>query len=202
MTINKEAKGVPTSLYYDLLKRLPHKKADSEIAKEKAVEIANQLRKDTESPFFGKIVIVTSPRRGELSLTNFVRKIAPLVHPKTGKLNLYPVTTQIKIIFNYYKAFEHVFPKLYEPINSIYFQTLGFGALFNAFPTVLDLSLKFYNGFTLKDVIATLKKIDYFDFSDWSKAGSGNQAETQAGADLRAELLARFNDVESGGIRV
>lgn len=40
VTINKEAKGVPTSLYYDLLKHLPPEKKPAEVAKEKAADIA------------------------------------------------------------------------------------------------------------------------------------------------------------------
>ena len=40
VTINKEAKGVPTSLYYDLLKKLPSKKSESEVTKEKVADIA------------------------------------------------------------------------------------------------------------------------------------------------------------------
>ena len=45
VTINREAKGVPTSLYYDLLKQLPVK-SSTDIAKEKAAAIADVLRKD------------------------------------------------------------------------------------------------------------------------------------------------------------
>ena len=43
VTINKEAKGVPTSLYYDLLNRLPHNKTPAEKSKEIATEIARTL---------------------------------------------------------------------------------------------------------------------------------------------------------------
>lgn len=50
VTINKEAKGVPSSLYLDLLKDLPHleKKLSS---KARAADIADSLRSDEKSSF-------------------------------------------------------------------------------------------------------------------------------------------------------
>src|SRR5207302_1636135 len=95
--INKEAKNVPSSLYIDLLKHLPDK-SDTDIAKERSADIANELRKDENSPFFGKIVMIGNPKAGEISLTNFARKIAPLVQRNKGKLSIYSATTQIMTI--------------------------------------------------------------------------------------------------------
>ena len=59
VTINREAKGVPTSLDHDLLPQLPHAKSDSEQSKERASDIGNQLKRDEASPFFNRIVIMT-----------------------------------------------------------------------------------------------------------------------------------------------
>jgi len=194
VVINREAKGVPTSLYYDLLKHLPLK-SESEMAKEIAADIANILRKDENSLFFNRIVI-SAPRKGQLSLTNFVRKISPLVTDKKGKFNIYTRLEQIRILDNYFKAFENVFPKEFFEKRMTFFRTLGFGAVINALPTIFDLSLKHYLGFRIDDIVEVLKKIEYFDFSDWEKMGTGTAAETQAGEDLRFEVLEMFKTTE------
>jgi DGQHR domain-containing protein len=188
--INREAKGVPTSLYYDLLKHLPDKTA-SEMSKERATDIAHNLKKDEEAPFFGKIVSITAPKRGELSLNIFVKKVAPLVSEK-GILNAYSVSEQEKIISNYYKALANVFPKEFKIDNSIFFQTLGFGALFRVLPAFFSICLKNHKGFSVKDATDTFNQISYFDFDDWKKYGTGNAAEIQAGDDLRTELEKSF----------
>jgi len=201
VTINREAKGVPTSLYYDLLKHLPKEKSESEQARERAADLGTQLRLDENSAFAGKIVILGSPRKGELSLNNFVRKISPLVHPAKGKLALYTAMEQKKILDNFYNGLSHAFPSDYDRNDSIFFQTLGFGALFNAFPTIFDLALKHFKGFTVEEIVQILKKIDYFDFEQWRQLGTGNAAETEAGNNLRQELLDSYTEgsMEGGG---
>lgn len=198
VTINKEAKGVPTSLYYDLLKQLPLKKP-AEVAKERSVDIATDLRRDDISPFFGKIVVTTAPKRGELSLTNFVRKVAPLITEGRGFFDSFTHTEQTSIIRNYYVGLQNVFPKQFDKIGSIFFKTIGFGGLINALPKFFSICLREYNGFTVADVTKIFNKIDYFNFDDWSQKGSGNQAEIEAGNDLVAELTKAFEDVPGSG---
>ena len=98
VTINRTAKGVPTSLYLDLLKHLPLTKKPGEIAKDKAADIANALRVDEESPLFNRITIVP-PKPGQtISLTNFVRKVAPLVQtdPVRSPISSYTLPEQKK----------------------------------------------------------------------------------------------------------
>ncbi len=195
--INREGKGVPTSLYYDLLKNLPKTKNDSELAKERAADIATLLKRDEASPFFNRIVVVTSPSRGQISLTNFVRKVAPLVQPNRGKFGIYTELEQRQIIDNYYLAFQQAFPKEYCSENSVFFKTIGFGALMNALPTLFDYTLTSQHGFTVENATAVLKNVDYFDFGAWNKFGTGNAAEIQAGDDLREELRSVFEDAGS-----
>ena len=198
VTINREAKGVPTSLYYDLLKHLPSNTSDSDVAKERAVDIAHALRKNDTSPFYQRIVI-EAPKKGQMSLTNFVRKIAPLVIDKKGKFHTYTLLEQQSIIDNYFRALEHVFSKAFSETDAIFFKTLGFGAAINALPTVFDLSLREFHGFRIEDAVKILKKIDFFDFSAWDKLGTGTAAELQAGEDFRRELLNRFNENPDAG---
>jgi DGQHR domain-containing protein len=194
VTINREAKGVPTSLYYDLLKHLPQPKSSTDYAKERAADLASELKKDETSPFFGKVVVVTSPKRGEISLTNFVRKVSPLVHPEKGKLHTYTAEEQLKILSNFYAGLSHAFPEEFDRHDTVFFQTIGFGGAFNAFPTIFDLCIKHYHTFRVEDIASLLKNVDYFDFSLWRQLGTGNAAEMEAGNNLREELIGALTE--------
>jgi DGQHR domain-containing protein len=187
VTINKEAKGVPTSLYYDLLKHLPAKKKEADWAKLRSVDIKDILNDDAESPFYKRIV-VTSPQRGEMSLTNFVRKVTPLIN-KSGRLNMYSLPDQASIINNYFKSLLHSWPDEFKDSKNTFFKTLGFGAVMNVLPVVLDLCIKHYHGFTVEMVVGVFKHIDYFDFSAWDESGTGSAAEIYAGNELRTEIM-------------
>lgn len=191
ITINREAKNVPTSLYLDLLHHLPNKNA-ADVAKERATDLATQLRKDEGSPFFERIAVVTAPKPGQVSLVNFVRKISLLI-TKNGILNTYTEREQFGILSNYYQGLRNVFSKEYESKDSVFFKTLGFGALWNVFPTVFSLSIKNHKGFTVRDVAAIFKRIDGEDFSSWPQYGTGDQAERNAADDLRAKLIVAFS---------
>ena len=201
VTINREGKNVPTSLYLDLLKTLPFKNP-SDAARERATDIGTGLRRDEGSPFFERIVVTVSPKVGQISLTNFVRKISPLVVPDKGMLSVYTEREQVAVVSNYYTGLRAVFTKEFEKKDSIFFKTLGFGALWNTFPVFFNLALKNQSGFTVKDVAAVFKRIDSFDFSAWAQYGTGNQAEVNAGEDLKTELLIAFNAIEGGSLRV
>jgi len=203
VTINKEAKGVPSSLYYDLLKHIPNKKP-AEMAKERAADIATDLKRDEESPFYGKIVITTAPKRGELSLTNFVRKVTSLIYEGKGIFASFTETEQRGIISNYYLGLKNVFPLHFSRSDSIFFQTLGFGALMNALPNFFSLCLNHFSGFTVEDTTKAFKEVSHFDFDDWYKKGTGNAVEIEAGNDLTTELTRAFetHDDKSGALRL
>lgn len=193
VTINKEAKGVPTSLYYDLLKHLPTK-SPNDRAKERAVDIAKMLRNDEESVFFNRIVAVRSPNKGELSLTTFTKHISSLVFDGKGILSTYNINEQVKIFDNYYKGLKNTFPKYFNENDSVFFKTTGFGALIRVFPSFFSISLKEYQGFTVENISAVLGKVGAFDFDGWKKIGTGNAAEIQAAEDFRQEIEEAFTD--------
>jgi DGQHR domain-containing protein len=202
VTINREAKNVPTSLYLDLLPGLPDKKP-ADAAKERAIDLATQLRRDEESPFYDRIVVTTSPKPGQLSMTNFVRKVSAHVTPDKGILNGFSEREQRAVISNYYSGLREVFPGEFGKKDSVFFRTVGFGALWNAFPTFFSITLKNQQGFAVKDVIATFQKIEGFDFSPWRQYGSGNQAENNAGDDLRTAITIAFDTNDhKGSLRV
>lgn len=187
VTVNKEAKGVPTSLYYDLLKHLPIG-TPSERAKQRSVDIADYLKTNEESPFFGRIVSIKPPKKGELSLTAFTKQLSSLVLENKGFLSTYSLQEQIKIVDNYFKALKNTFPKYYKDPDTIFFKTTGFGALIRVLPTVLSYAIKFKKGFTVANATEILNSIEHFNFEDWKKIGTGNAAEIQAADDLRSEL--------------
>jgi DGQHR domain-containing protein len=120
ITINREARGVPSSLYLDLLKSLPKEKTAAERAKERTTDLARLLNNDEESPFYGKIVVLTSPKRGELSLANFVRKVEPVIR-KGGPLAKFKVDTQTKILSNYFNGITDAYPDETEQNPPIFF---------------------------------------------------------------------------------
>ncbi|WP_346316530.1 DGQHR domain-containing protein [Chitinophaga sp. YIM B06452] len=205
ISINKEAKGVPSSLYLDLLRVLPNQyKSVAEISKERASDIGTELKKDEDSPFYARIVVTTAPKQGEISLTNFVRKVTPLIQPGKGILNAFTQVEQRAIINNYFIGIRNVFNKEYKRTDSIFFQTLGFGGLLNALPSFFSYTLKEYSGFTAADITKVFKKIDYFDFSTWHSKGTGNSAEIEAGNDLVMELtsVTEKENIQIGSIRV
>src|SRR5207245_9727598 len=118
------------------------------------------------------------PKAGQIWLTNFVRKNAPLVTRDKGMLNIYTEREQKAVISNYFKGLRQVFLKEFDKKDSIFFKTVGFGALWNAFPTFFNLAVKNQTGFTVSDVVAVFKRIETFEFTGWAQYGTGNQAET------------------------
>jgi hypothetical protein len=185
-------------LYYDLLKVLPPKKTEKEVLQERAADLAARLKQDETSPFFRRIVTVTSPKQGELSTTNVVRKLYPALRGDGGFLSTFADGERVGIINNYYRAIERVFPEEYRRRNSIFFRTLGFGALMNIFSTVFQLTLTQRGGkFRVADVVAVLEEIADYDFSNWRQMGTGTAAETTAADDLRQALLLRSSRPEA-----
>lgn len=198
VTINKEAKGVPTSLYYDLLNRLPHNKTPAEKAKEIATEIARTLTKDIDSIFYERIIFVRTPKKGELSVNNFVRKVSPLLTENRGTLGTnFTQQNQTKIIENYFTALKIVFPEQFTSRNFRFFGTLGFGAAINSFDTVFSLTRTEFGTFTVEDIVKVLQRADDYNFSTWDQYGTGVSAETAVGNDFKAVINARTREIQN-----
>ena len=191
VTINKEAKGVPSSLYIDLLRHLPKKKTAKELLEERIADISKELTREYDSVFFQRVVSTTSPKVGQISLTNFARRLRPILHPTTGILGTHMFNEQMKIIDNYFLGISTSFPVEFE--KNVFFKTLGFGAVWRAFPVVFSASLREAGGFRSRDAALILSKVSHFDFDGWGKMGTGAAAEVQAGDDLIAELNRALN---------
>jgi DGQHR domain-containing protein len=188
ITINREAKGVPTSLVYDLLSHLPNRKRPGDIATERAAEIANELRHDPKSALYNRIVVTQSPTKGKISITNFVRKIQPHVHPERGVLRVFTLPEQQAIIANYFAALKRVYPDQWGKTDNIFFRTVGFGAMMNMFEEIFTITTTSSGGFTVHDIEATLSGVKHFEFASWEAGGSGNKAEMDAAAEFRTDF--------------
>lgn len=188
ITINREAKGVPTSLVYDLLSHLPARKKPQDVANERAAEIANELRRDAKSPLHNRIVVTQSPTKGQVSITNFVRKVAPHVHPERGSLRTYTLLEQRTIIGNFFSALRRVYPEQWSKADNVFLRTVGFGAMLNVFEEIFQVTLAAEGGFTVKDIENTLAGVRGFDFGQWGAYGTGNKAEMEAASDFRTDF--------------
>jgi DGQHR domain-containing protein len=186
VTINKEARSVPSSLYIDLLKHLPKKKTEKEILEERVADISRIMSRDPESVFFQRIVSTTLPSEGQVSLTNFARVLRPHIHPTTGILGTYTLNQQVRVIENYFEALRGAFPKVFA--SNLFFRTVAFGGVFRALPVVFSASLAQSSAFRVSDAQKILELVQHFNFDGWKELGSGSQAERVAGDDLIAEI--------------
>jgi DGQHR domain-containing protein len=188
ITINREARGVPASLYIDLLKELPKKKSERELTDERIADIARALNNDELSLFNQKIIFTRTAKAGEVSLNNFARILRPHISRPAGSLSLFTPTEQEGAINNYYKALAVTFPALFKKDIPIFFRTIGFGASWRAFPYVFTLTQSRHKTFSVAAISKILSEIHDFDFDKWSEAGTGSAAEISAGDDLIAAL--------------
>lgn len=199
ITINKEAKNVPSSLYIDLLKHLPKQKTEKELTDARITDIARTLNDDELSPFYQRLIFTRTARVGEISLTNFARVVRPHVQKNGGTLSPFTQTEQVGVINNYYKALLTAFPDLSKSDSSILFRTVGFGGVWRAFPLVFSNSLSRYKAATVAAFAKVLKQAAGFNFDNWAQYGTGTAAEIQAGDDLVATLQEALAADEEGG---
>ena len=199
VTINREAKNVPTSLYLDLLRLLPKTKTPGQIANERAADIANELRHDKKSIFYGRIVVTTSPQKGQISIVQFVRNLTPYVNLEKGSLNGFTFQQQVEIIENYLTAIKQSYPEEWTKPDSIFFKTTGFGALMNIFEDVFKECAMQGGAFRVQDITEVLKPLQSFDFVQWSSKGSGNKAEMEAAKDFRVDFVRSIEKRRTGG---
>lgn len=196
VTINKEAKSVPSSLYIDLLKHLPKKKTEKEVLEERVADLAKIMSRDPESVFFQRIVSTTTPSEGQVSLTNFARVLRPHIHPTTGILGTYNLNQQVKVIENYFDALKNAFPKVYA--TNLFFRTVAFGGIFRALPVIFSASLAQSSAFRVADVQKIFEMVPHVNFEGWRELGSGSQAEKVAGDDLIIEIKKALESSDDG----
>ncbi len=205
VTINQEGKGVPSSLYYELLPRLPHSKSEKELLDISAMELGKALSTDENSPFFGRIVSTVVPERGrQISTTHFVRRLSAFLKRPSGALQPFSHDERQKILNAYYKALEAVWPNEYEGRDkgSIFFQSLGFGALIQALPRFMYHSLRAHGGYRVVDFVAMFKSIArVVDWESWRGRGTGTSYEATSANELIGFLDAAQKDAVPKHVR-
>lgn len=199
ITINRTQKGVPSSLFLDLL---PHIKGTEESLERKARDLVEQLNLREDSPWQDNINM-TGEGQGAISLVNFVRKLKPIIDPDGGALRTASFEEQYKIIRNYFTAVKTVFSDEWVNPKSLIKKTLGFGALMEAFPDIFNYTRQEYGkNVSINSFIQLLKKIPHIKFdAELLGAGTGTKAEKEAGRRLVAELetvLRAGEDKEKG----
>ncbi len=198
ITINKEQKGVPSSLYLDLLPDISSI-VDIDVAQERAIDLAKALEEEDTSPWWHDINL-TGEGKGAISLTNFVRKLKPLLTQPTISTLLYE--EQYKLLLNYFSAVKNVFLDQWNDAKSLIRKTVGFGALMEALPEVFALTRSEKGAtFTIEAVTDILRAIEDFKFDRTNLgAGSGTAAEKAAATAFTDALLERIrSEKEAGG---
>jgi DGQHR domain-containing protein len=203
--INKTQKGVPASLYLDLLELtdgvIEDFDDDSVPAQRRAVEIAKRLNEDSESPLFELIRTTGDSGRG-ISLSEFVSKLKIYVDPKTGKLLNYGFEQQYRIFRIYFKAIKAVFLEQWEDSNSLILKTVGFGGLMNAFYDIFTLVTQGTTKFSTDNVIGILEYIKDFKFDNKTLPGGGIKAQDSAGKILVSQLRKAIRGAEDKNVEI
>lgn len=72
----------------------------------------------------------------------------------------------------------------------MFFRTIGFGALMNALPVIVDTTIRLAGkmDFRVAAMKDTLRLLGTFDFNGWREMGTGTAAEKQASDDVRERL--------------
>jgi len=197
--INKSQRGVPTSLYLDLLdltEGVIEDFDDENVSfQRRAIEIANRLNDDTESPLFKLIRTTGEPGRG-ISLSEFTSSLKPLVDPKIGKLLNYGFEEQYLIFKIYFKALKAVFLEQWEDPSSLVLKTVGFGGIMNSFYEIFTLVTQSKTQFSVENVIKTLSLIGDFKFNNETLPGGGVKAQSNAGRIIVTELKKALRNSE------
>ncbi|MBE9204062.1 DGQHR domain-containing protein [Synechocystis salina LEGE 06099] len=195
VTINKNQKGVPASLYLDLMNLLEGDIEDFDgeevSAERRAREIAIRLNEDPESPLF-ELIRTTGESGTGISLNEFVRQVKDYVTPNKGKLAEFGFEEQYRIFYIYFRAIKAVFLEEWNDPNSYILKTVGFGGLINAFYEVFNITLQQNKQFNTDSLITLFKLIEDFKFQkNELPVGGGVNAQKVTGQLILERLKSR-----------
>ncbi len=189
--INSTQKGVPSSLYLDLLDLIDGVIEDFDDenipAKRRAIEIAKRLNEDEESPLYDLIRLTGESGRG-IALSEFVSHAEQYVDPKYGKLLDYGFEQQYRIFKIYFKAVKGVFLEQWYDQNTLILKTVGFGGLMKAFYEVFTLVTQHHKQFSTENTIKIFELIKEFKFDSSHLQGGGLKAQDNAGKVIVSNL--------------
>ena len=190
--INQTQKGVPASLYLDLMNLLEGDIDDFDqegvSAERRATEIAIRLNEADESPLY-QLIRRTGDSGFGISLSQFVSQIKPYVEPETGKLADYGFEEQYKIFTIYFRATKAVFLEQWENPDSYMLKTVAFGGIMKAFYEIFTLVLQKYQVFNTDNTIQIIQLIKDFKFDRNNlPSGGGFKAQEKVGETLVSQL--------------
>lgn len=190
--INKTQKGVPASLYLDLMDLLEGEIEDFDgegvTAERRAREIAIRLNETDESPLYELIRTTGEPGFG-ISLNEFVTQIRDYVEPKTGKLANLGFEQQYKVFEIYFRSVKAVFLEQWNDPKSYILKTVGFGGLMAAFYEIFNLVMQKYQMFNTENTIKLLQSIQDFKFDkDNLPGGAGFKVQEKVGDIIVSKL--------------
>lgn len=183
VTINKTQKGVPASLYLDLLPLLEGDidNFDQEgiSAERRATEIATRLNEDEDSPLY-QLIRRTGDAGFGISLNEFVNQMKEYVDPQKGKLANLGFEQQYKVFEIYFRSLKAVFLEQWEDQKSYMLKTVAFGGLMQSFYEIFNLVLQKYKKFDTQNTIEVLNFIRDFQFDRNLASGAGFRAQKKA----------------------
>lgn len=192
ITINKTQKGVPASLYLDLMNLLEGDIEDFDgegvSAERRAREIAIRLNETDESPLYERIRTTGESGFG-ISLNEFVNQIRNYVKPKTGKLANLGFEQQYKVFEIYFRCIKAVFLEQWDNPTSYILETVAFGGLMQAFDEIFNVVMQKYQRFNTENTIKVLELIQDFKFDkDNLPSGGVFKAQEKVGENIVSEL--------------
>lgn len=203
--INKTQKGVPVSLYLDLLDITDGviEDFDSEeaTAQRRGIEIAKRLNEDNDSPMYDLIRMTGESGRG-ISLSEMVNRLKPHVDPKKGTLLNYGFERQFLIFKIYLKAIKSVFLEDWDNPDSLLLKTVGFGGIMNAFYEIFTLTVQNSKKFSTDDVIELLSNISDLKFDTETFPGGGIKAQQNAADIIVTKLKKAIKGDSSNNILI
>ncbi|MBG1270024.1 DGQHR domain-containing protein [Nostoc sp. WHI] len=190
--INKTQKGVPASLYLDLLNLLEGdiENFDEEgvTAERRATEIATRLNETDESPLY-ELIRRTGDAGLGISLSEFVNQTKDYVEPRTGKLATLGFEQQYKVFEIYFRSIKAVFLEQWDDPKSYILKTVGFCGIMKAFYEIFNLVIQKYQMFNTENTIKVLQLIQDFKFNKENlPSGGGFKAQEKVGEMMISRL--------------
>lgn len=201
ITINRTQKGVPASLYLDLMNLLEGDIEDFDqegiSAERRATEIAIRLNEDEQSPLY-QLIRRTGDAGFGISLSEFVNQMKDYVEPKNGKLANYGFEQQYKIFEIYFRAIKAVFLEQWEDPNSYILKTVGFGGIMKAFYEIFNLVIQKSQSFNTDNTIRVIELIKDFKFDKNNlPSGGGFKAQEKVGEMIVSQLKSALRESQS-----
>jgi DGQHR domain-containing protein len=189
--INKTQRGVPVSLYLDLLDITEGVIVDFDdediSAQRRAIEISKRLNEDEDSPLYDLIRMTGESGRG-ISLSEMVSRLTKHVDPKKGNLLNFGFEQQYLILKIYLKSIKSVFLEEWENPETLILKTVGFGGIMNAFYDIFTLTIQNTSKFSTENTISLLQNIAYLKFDTETFPGGGIKAQEAASTKIITSL--------------